>query len=466
MADMYRAVIEHPDWVPPEDRNPANLRDGDDRGRIYRIARRGRAKPERPQLSQATTRELVKLLGERHEGWWQDTVYRLLLERGDPETGKLLRELNPTSAIAQIRVLWLLAQLNELDEEYLVDALSSAEPRVVEHALQLAERRLASSERLQGRMHAAAKSDDARVRFRAALALGELRDEKAAEELMKLVDRDGGEVWFRAAILSSLRPHAGAVLIQLAKHPPTDDEERRGLVEAIAKTAVAEGVHVAAEDVLSDLLAADRGTRRWIARRVLLGAAAAYTRSSNPPVKAIESVGRGDDAISARIRELMKECRAIALDESTPAMNRQETIRLLVFDTDDPTEALLTCFRGDAPLSIRSEALQALARRGASTTWRDVLMELPRLSPQLRRSVLELSVNNEARGLTLLTAVEKGEINASHLDAVYTQRLFDNRSAKVREVAKKVLPTQQDTLPAELMREYRAALVTIEEPSW
>ncbi len=41
VADMYRAVIEHPDWVPPEDRNPTNLRDGDDRGRIYRIARRG-----------------------------------------------------------------------------------------------------------------------------------------------------------------------------------------------------------------------------------------------------------------------------------------------------------------------------------------------------------------------------------------------------------------------------------------
>ncbi len=352
-----------------------------------------------------------------------------------------------------------------LDEECLVETLATAEPPVVEHSIGLAELRLASSERLRRSVYAAARSDDARVRFRAALALGDVTEAIAAEELTKLVDRDGGDPWFRTAILSSLRPHAVAVLVKLAKHPPADDEARRGLVEAIAKTATAEGAQVAVREVVSDLLADDRGKRRWIVRRMLLGAAAAYTGSSRLPGKSIESVVRGDDALSTRIRELMKECRAITLDDSTLAMDRQEAIRLLVCDTDDPTDTLLKCFRADAALSIRSEALQVLGRCADSTTWRDVLLELPRLSPQLRRSVLELSVGNEARGLALLTAVEKGEIDASHLDAVYMKRLFDHRSAKVRELARKALPTQQDTLPAEVMSEYRAALITIAEPS-
>src|SRR4029079_5622770 len=37
ICDMYRAVIEHPDWVPVELKNRPDERYGEDRGRIYRI---------------------------------------------------------------------------------------------------------------------------------------------------------------------------------------------------------------------------------------------------------------------------------------------------------------------------------------------------------------------------------------------------------------------------------------------
>jgi putative membrane-bound dehydrogenase-like protein len=37
VADMYRAVIEHPEWIPPEYQRKMDLYAGNDRGRIYRI---------------------------------------------------------------------------------------------------------------------------------------------------------------------------------------------------------------------------------------------------------------------------------------------------------------------------------------------------------------------------------------------------------------------------------------------
>ncbi len=76
-----------------------------------------------------------------------------------------------------------------------------------------------------------------------------------------------------------------------------------------------------------------------------------------------------------------------------------------------------------------------------------------------------MSIGSEARALALLTLIEKSEIDALHLDAVYARRLFDHRNAKVRELAKKALPMQQDALPAEVMSKYRAALITMAEPS-
>ncbi len=40
IVDMYRAVIEHPQFMPDELKNRPDLRYGDDRGRIYRISRK------------------------------------------------------------------------------------------------------------------------------------------------------------------------------------------------------------------------------------------------------------------------------------------------------------------------------------------------------------------------------------------------------------------------------------------
>jgi putative membrane-bound dehydrogenase-like protein len=446
VADMYRSVIEHPDWVPPEDRNPPNLRAGDDRGRIYRVMHRGLSRQKAPRLSQATTAELVKLLGERTEGWWQDTIYRLLLERDDPQTGKLLRELKPKSAIGQIRVLWLLEQLHALDEAYLCDTLLTADARVGEHAIRLLDSASRSSDRVRHALVTAGESSDTRVRFQAALALGERREPEGAEALAMLIRSDGGDAWFQAAILSSMRFHAAAVLKRLVNEPPPDDEARRNLVEAIARTAVAGGGHAAVIAEVNTLTTDGGGKGHWIARRALLGAMQA------------------DKALAQQCDRLIKECKGIAVDQSAAAIDRKEAIRLLVFDTDNPSNTLVESFQSDVSHAIRSEALQSIARRGDATAWARVLADLSSLSPQLRRNVLELSVGNEARAMALLAAVDKGELDASHIDLVYVKRLRDHRSDQVRELARQTLPMRVD-VSADIMNEYRAAVDALAEPA-
>src|SRR5439155_13917203 len=63
VVDMYRAVIEHPDFMPPEVKHRPDLLDGKSKGRIWRIVpEHFLERPARPQLAQASTEELVKLL--------------------------------------------------------------------------------------------------------------------------------------------------------------------------------------------------------------------------------------------------------------------------------------------------------------------------------------------------------------------------------------------------------------------
>ena len=80
VVDMYRAVIEHPDFMPPEVKHRPDLLDGKTKGRIWRIVpEHFFERPTRPQLSQASTEQLVKLLAHA-DAWWRTTAQRLLLE--------------------------------------------------------------------------------------------------------------------------------------------------------------------------------------------------------------------------------------------------------------------------------------------------------------------------------------------------------------------------------------------------
>ena len=63
VVDMYRAVIEHPDFMPPELKNRPDLSLGKDKGRIWRIVpEKHVTKTVRPNLGKATTKELAQLL--------------------------------------------------------------------------------------------------------------------------------------------------------------------------------------------------------------------------------------------------------------------------------------------------------------------------------------------------------------------------------------------------------------------
>src|SRR3989475_8269760 len=112
LADMHRAVIEHPEWMPDTIQKRLNLRAGDDKGRIYRIVPRGGLKTSRPNLSRAPVGDLVAALGDPNK-WRRDTAQRLLVERQDGSAIPLLVRTfrESRSAPARLHSLWSLEGL-------------------------------------------------------------------------------------------------------------------------------------------------------------------------------------------------------------------------------------------------------------------------------------------------------------------------------------------------------------------
>ncbi|MCA9171193.1 MAG: hypothetical protein KDB23_26150, partial [Planctomycetales bacterium] len=140
IVDMCRETIEHPASLPPEIKRHLDLTSGRNRGRIFRIVADGYQQAATPQLSHATTAELVALLNHPN-GWHRETAARLLYERHDDAAVALLRKAASEQPTAEgyLRILYALASLDHLTSADLLPALSHANPHVRRQALRLAE---------------------------------------------------------------------------------------------------------------------------------------------------------------------------------------------------------------------------------------------------------------------------------------------------------------------------------------
>src|SRR6201990_1922671 len=83
IADMDRAVIEHPEWIPDDWEAKLNLRAGSDLGRLFRVIPVDRAPRPIPRLDKLDTPGLVAAL-DSPNGWQRDMAQKMLLwRRGD-----------------------------------------------------------------------------------------------------------------------------------------------------------------------------------------------------------------------------------------------------------------------------------------------------------------------------------------------------------------------------------------------
>lgn len=209
IADMYRFVLEHPEWISPEMQARLDLRAGADKGRIYRV--RPEAKPLRPapNLSVMSPRELATAMNSPN-GWQRDMAQRLLLERANPDAKAELQQLLAITHPPQVRLqaLATLGGLAALTPEILVTALADPHPFVRCEALRQGEA-FAPNEIVFNALARLATDGDAAVRLQTAFSLGAWPAEQCEPVLRELAGREDADELLRTAIMSSLRPESG-----------------------------------------------------------------------------------------------------------------------------------------------------------------------------------------------------------------------------------------------------------------
>jgi putative membrane-bound dehydrogenase-like protein len=471
MVDMYRAVIEHPEWMPPEQKQRPDLNEGKDRGRIWRIVPENHhVRPSQPRLSKATNEELVRLL-EHENAWWRTTAQRLLLQRDDPRSVGALRRLAESSQkpVARVTAAWLLDCLNRLDKDLLLRLLADEHPRVRETALKLIEHHVSEMKDLPDAVARLADDADPRVRFQAALTLGEWNSDRILSALARIALRDAADPWTRQAIASSVPNRAGGLLTNLLRPPFRFSEQikpdRLAFVHDLAALAGARQDSDEVMQVLEALFAiTDDGSTRWQAAG-LDGLARGMGRRGTRLSDFLVSLS-SDAGIKKRVAPLQERVDRLfawlAEQASAATLDRRERLQAVPllahapWNQAEPVLRRLLEERTDQEL--RLAAVHSLASHPRKEVAPLLLESWAGYTPAVRREVLEAVFQRGERVVSLLEQIESGKIPASELDPTRIRQLLDNRKADIRQRARKIL---QKELPEErqrVLQRYRGAL--------
>jgi putative membrane-bound dehydrogenase-like protein len=434
VVDMYRYIIEHPRWIPPEELARMDIRAGSSMGRIYRVRPKDQARPI-PRLDKLDTAGLVAAL-DSPNGWQRDLAGQMLLWNQDRAAVPALEKLTEGArAEARLHALCVLDGLGRLQPEVIRPRLADSHPGVRRHAVRLAENYLAGSADLGPALLGLLKDEDAQVRLQLAFTLGEWRDPRAAKALAELLLTHPEDAYLTAAVLSGVRTEnlaevVAGVLPQAAGKTSADSAVRKliGLAGALGDGKTLPGI-------LRDLTTPREGRFASWQMAGLAGLLEALDRRGRP----LDQVA--DEATRGQIGRMLAQSRVTAADDKASEEDRLAALPFLGRDSkqrDADLELLGKLLVPQNSAGLQAAAMAALGRIADERVPTLLTTGWKAHTPALKSQILDLLLSRAAWQRQMLDLVEKKVIPAADVDLTRRQRLLAHRDGTLRERAAKL----------------------------
>jgi putative membrane-bound dehydrogenase-like protein len=444
VVDMYRKVIEHPDWMPPELQHRPDQMAGSDCGRIYRVtSNTGHAAPSGGNLAIMSNAQLVDAL-KAPNAWRRETAARLLLERQDKSIGPLLREtvLQGDSRITRIHALWLLEGLNANSGAELGALLRDRDRRVIEQAVAASGRHVGENDELRGMIASLTGHDDARVRLMALLVSGVFPQQL----------RWPADEWERTALLIAAGARGGEALAQTLTQlgPSTSNaDQTQQLVIGLARLAAASTdgrqYEIAVESLLDHAQFRQPGLTTFFAEA---------SRRGKRPATVLA-------VLPARTRgglvQLLDESIATANDLNEPDERRCKAVDLAAL-SGRADGAVANIAAGDPSQAVRLRAIAALTADSNLSAWRTLLAGFSKESPAIRSAILDGVLARPERTSLLLDEFAAGHIQPAALGAAHLDRLLKHTDPQIKQRASQLAAAAVPADRQQVLADYQSVL--------
>ena len=472
VVDMYRELVEHPQFVPESSRGGVDFRRWHDRGRIWRIRPRSSTavKNRRPHLDRADPRSLVAMLGNRN-AWWRTTAQRLLVERGLYEHPTVHGDVIIPSPISTLLdalleespnpVARLHAACGRCTGSAITRRIGSSERRPTPHPAlrEQALRMDASLGRAGVGTEALARlaGDPAiRVRLHAALALGD-RCQKEPAALMalgRIAARDAADPWMRLAILSGLADSALTFIPRCDAMVPF--EGRSELLSQCAAIVGARDRCAELATLIGTIADRSRGDTKD-AMTLLAGLADGLERAGKPLHALVAAPSAELKAPLERLAPLWPIASTTATS-SRPVPERLAALDVLARGRPDLAEAHIPgLLAADQPREVQVAAARSVARVGRTSLAGRALDRWESLALATRRELLSAVAGSPALADPLIRAMEREIVAPRELDASTRDGL--------RRLAEPALRTRAAAVLAKFAPPQRSAVIDRYQPA-
>lgn len=456
IADMYRLVIEHPQWIPIEWQRKLNVRAGDDKGRIWRVAPIGSKAGAIPRFDKLTPKELVARL-DSSNGWQRDLVQQLLIDAADPATIPLLRtqSLQSKNPLCRLHSLCTLDGMKGgLTEELLQAAMKESHPGIRRHAIRLVESLGLPGAATIEQLSTLVDDPDAQVRLQLAYTLGDVKNPMVGQLLGRLARQSQGDTYQIAAVMSSLnRDNLADVLTEVLKN----GDQQTELLQQLLDQATSFQHEPALVTLLSRATepAANKAYAKW-----QFSAIEQFQTSLGRRGESLEKWLNGlkveSKPLAVRLKQVFESARKLAADAEGSVPDRVAATRVLGQSTEQEADiaVLETLFTPQQAPELQAAALAGMSRSSSPEIAAKLLANYRSFAPGLRAQTCEVLLRREKWRDELLASLESKKIGPADLDATTRQRLLADKSKSVQDRAARLLAIDLNTDRAKLVASY------------
>lgn len=460
IVDMYRYMIDHPDWLPAKGKSELApfYREGEDRGRIYRIFPKGQRPRPIPHLDQLDAAGLAAAI-DSPNGWQRDMAQRLIVWRNLRECGPALEKLAQSASNPAVRLqaLYTLDTLHFSSESLLKSAMRDAHSAVRRAAIRIAEPIAGDSADLRDAALHLADDPDAKVRLQLACTIGQWKGSEAGKTLAKIALKDADDTYIAAAVISSAGNHFDQLSVAVASSGRIEGP----LFDNVVLMAIATDQRRAISALLTSVLRPNGKTHSASQFRAFGGFLndLAQRKSS---LQKMQSVA--DDELAATLKQseaIFAAARATAGSDSADLDVRLAAVGLLGrepahFDQDADMLARLLTPR--VPGELQTAAVAALARTATPQVPKVLIDGWAAKLPPLRQASIDVMLTRSAWARELVAAIKSNIIPQSDLDAARRQRLLHYADESVRHAAEQTLSQGANPQRQQVIDNYEPAL--------
>ena len=435
IVDMYRQVIEHPEWIPDEIEKTLDLNAGKDKGRIYKVTLKGKQKAEFDFSVFKTNAGLISSLSSSNQ-WVVRTAHRLLL---DAElTEKDFQDLNDLALkgneVAALHSLWILHGKQKLSDQLLLGALASKSAPVRENALIVSESFIRNNDKILTAVLAKLTDAEPRVRMQAALTVSAAGSGRVAEkQLLDGLEAAAGmpmDDWQIAAWTLAGKDFSGNLFSRVAEK---NFDAAKTVLSSLALTAARDEVR--ALQVLNSVASGKFSVeiKKSVLEKLLDGQPSFTPGSKTELQKVLQKIeSEGDVSLISACASIRHQTKLPASPEfvalSTKALDRladqslPDSIRVVQFDLikflpySQKSDILFNCLNNREALKIQESALRQLAAYDENEIGYRIVKTWQGLGPQLRRYASDLLLYKEINHDALLDGLEQGVINIGEMN--------------------------------------------------